>query len=227
MLKLYNTYFPNIVFITPYPIIENDRIISCNESYDGYYSYYCFKKVYEKYSKFKGYLYINDDIFVKIWELDNLDFNIPWFYLFSKFSSLDSKWPHYNDCSNIYEVLNNNFQWKNNLIKFLGFDDIPISIADFYYIPNYIASKFIIILEKMYNSKIFLECAVPTAMAIVLFHKYQLINIRALWEDERKNVINYLKKTFNQITIHPIKFSNIDFQNEINKYMYFINAKEY
>jgi hypothetical protein len=79
----------------------------------------------------------------------------------------------------------------------------------------------------MYNSKIFLECAVPTAMAIVLFHKYQLINIRALWEDERKNVINYLKKTFNQITIHPIKFSNIDFQNEINKYIYFINAKEY
>ena len=227
MLKLYNTYFPNIVFLTPYPIIENDKIISCNESFDGYYSYYCFKKVYEKYSKFKGYLYINDDLFVKIWELDNLDFNIPWFYMFYKLSRSYSKWPHYNECSNIYGIINNNSQWKNNLVKFLGFYDIPITLADFYYIPNYIASKFVIILEKMFNSKIFLECAVPTAMAIILLNKYQIINIKALWNDERKNVIYYLKKAFNQITIHPIKFSNIYFQNEINKYIYFINAKEY
>ena len=227
MLKLYNTYFPNIVFLTPYPIIENDKIISCNESFDGYYSYYCFKKVYEKYSKFKGYLYINDDLFVKIWELDNLDFNIPWFYMFYKLSRSYSKWPHYNECSNIYGIINNNSQWKNNLVKFLGFYDIPITLADFYYIPNYIASKFVIILEKMFNSKIFLECAVPTAMAIILLNKYQIINIKALWNDERKNVIYYLKKAFNQITIHPIKFSNIYFQNEINKYIYFINNKEY
>ena len=41
-----------------------------------------FQKVYNKYPNYKGYLYTNDDDFMKIWELNNLDFNIPWLYHF-------------------------------------------------------------------------------------------------------------------------------------------------
>ena len=82
ILKLYKKYFNNIIFIIPININESKNIISCNDSYYGYYSYICFKKLYIKYPKFRGYLFINDDVFVKIWELENLDFNIPWLYNF-------------------------------------------------------------------------------------------------------------------------------------------------
>ena len=63
---LYNKYFPNIIFIYPNNSPENN-ITSCNESERGYYSYICFKKIYLKYPNYKGYLYINDDLFLKVW----------------------------------------------------------------------------------------------------------------------------------------------------------------
>ena len=58
---------------------------------------------------------------------------------------------------------------ENKFKKFLGHTYyIPIEIADFYYIPNTIASKICEIFEVMYNSKIFLECAIPTSFGILL-----------------------------------------------------------
>ena len=227
MIKLYRKYFNNIVFITPNNInqINNNSItISCNNSFYGYFSYICLKKIYNKYPNFKGYLFINDDDFIKIWELDNLDFNIPWLY---KFHPIKKEWFHYERCKAIYDILNSNFDWKLNLIKFYGQYEIPVTISDFYYLPNSIISLFLEIIEKMYNSKIFLECAVPTSMGIILWPKYQIIHFRGLWGNERKKAIFYLKKEFNQITIHPIKFSNIYNKIKVNIYIYFINAMEY
>jgi hypothetical protein len=47
ILNLYYHFFPNIKFITPNTSIKSNEIniISCNESFYGYYSYICFKKV--------------------------------------------------------------------------------------------------------------------------------------------------------------------------------------
>ena len=226
LLKLYSPFFPNIVFITPNISNKSNEIniISCNDSFYGYYSYICFKKVYEKYSNYKGYLFINDDLFMKIWELDNFDFNIPWLYIFSP---IYQRWFHYFDCKNIYKVIDTYSYWKRNLINFMGFDSIPIALSDFYYIPNFMAIEFFDIFEKMFNSKIFLECAVQNTMGIILYNKYQLINIKPLWEKQRFNVINYLKTNYEEITIHPIKFSNKYHQEEVNKYIFFMNAKEF
>lgn len=222
LLKLYQNHFPNIIFI--YPININEKnIISCNESFHGYFSYICLKKVYKKYPNFKGYLFINDDVFLKVFEIENLDFNIPWFY---NFHYIKQKWPHYKSCIVIHNIFKN-IEYKNNLTNFLGFYDIPISIADFYYIPNSIIIKFCKILEEMYNYKLFLECSIPSTMAIINFPLYQIIYFIGLWGETRNKAIDYLKKDFEQITIHPIKFSNLYFQKEVNLYNYFINAKEY
>ena len=79
----------------------------------------------------------------------------------------------------------------------------------------------------MYNHKVFLECAVPTTMAILNSSKYQLIYFIGLWGKERKEAINYLKKAFEQITVHPIKFSNLINQKETLIYNFFINGIEY
>lgn len=36
-----------------------------------------FRKAYEKYPYMKGYLIIDDDYFIKPWEFENYNFNIP------------------------------------------------------------------------------------------------------------------------------------------------------
>ena len=222
--NLYQNYFDNLVFITP-DYINNKNIISCNETFQGIYSYICFQKVYQKYPNYKGYLYTNDDDFMKIWELKNLDFNIPWIYNFVQPSKY---WLKLSYCFNLYKILNNNYKWKLNLIKFLGYSYyIPAVISDFYYIPNYIANQICEIFKVMYNSRINLECAVPTSFGILLNREYQLIHFNALYGENRKKAINYLIKDNLQITIHPIKFFNFYFKKEVNQYIYFINAKEY
>ena len=223
MFKLYKKYFKNIVFLMPNNINKSD-IITCENSYYGYYSYICLKKIYKKYPNFKGYLFINDDDFMKVWELEKLDFNIPWLY---NLKLLFKKWYHYKHCKRIYKIFNNNIEWKINITKFLSFFDIPIMISDFYYIPQNIINKFLEIIEIMYNSKIFLECAIPSSFGILLLPKYQIIYFKGLWGEKRKKSINYLIKDFKQITIHPIKFSNKFLITKVDLYIDFINALDY
>ena len=226
LISLYQKNFPNIIFIYPSKM-QKTNIISCEESYNGYYSYKCFEKVYNKYPKYKGYLYINDDVYLKVWELENLNFNIPWLYQFHLLNNDWLDWIHYNRCIPLNNMIRNNVKWKKQLIKFNNYIGAIRNIADFYYLPNYYAFKLKNIFNEMFKSRIFLECAVPTSMGILSTHSYQIIYLNALWKEERKNVISYLYSKFNQITIHPIKFSFSNNQKNVNKYIFFINAINY
>ena len=221
--NLYNKYFPNIIFINP-SISKKPNVISCNKSYDGYYAYICFKKVYRKYRKYKGYLYINDDLFLKFWELQNLNFSLPWI---NQYNPIIRNWFYYSECLPLYNIFNNKIEWKNNIISFNGFFEIIYGNSDFFYLPNYYASKICNIFDRMFKSKIFLECAIPNSMGILLASKYQIIKIDALWEKQRENSINYLYNKSKQIMIHPIKLSNLTTQKKVNQYISFLNAKEF
>jgi len=46
---------------------------------------------------------------MKIWELDNLNFNIPWLY---QFVNLYKNWFHYGKCINIHNIITKNPDWK-------------------------------------------------------------------------------------------------------------------
>ena len=221
--NLYNTYFPNIIFVSP-SNTEEPNTISCEISNNGFYSYSCFKKIYIKYSNFKGYLYINDDLFLKFWELQNLNFSIPWL---NQYKPLNQSWYHYLRCLSLYSVFNKKKEWKNKIVSFNGFFEIIYGMSDFYYLPNNYALKICSILEEMYKSKIFLECAIPNSMGILLAPKYQIITINPLWGNQRNNVINYLFTKFDQVMIHPIKFSNKTYQIKIIEYVSFLKAKDF
>ena len=155
--NLYNESFPNIVFINP-SMNKMPNIFSCNTSYFGYYSYNCFKNVYLKYPNYKGYLYINDDLFLKFWELQNLNLSFPWL---NPYRPIKKKWYHYSECLPIYNIFNKKTDWKNNIVSFNGFFEIVAGMSDFFYLPNYYASKICNIFDEMFKSKIFLECAIP------------------------------------------------------------------
>ena len=66
MEEIYKKNFPNMVYIYPAEI-ENEKVITgiiiCPESKNGYYSYGCLEKVYQKYPNFKGYFFVNDDLY--------------------------------------------------------------------------------------------------------------------------------------------------------------------
>ena len=224
--KLYKN-FPNIVYLYPGKVeSNNDQIIECKESHQGYYSYRCIEYVYNKFPNYKGYLLTNDDNYMKVWELDNFDFSIPWYFLYEQFY-IAWWWMFYNYCKDLYNICDNNLEWKQKVIQFYGMYKIFSGLTDFYYIPNSYMKNYIELIKKMYDSKIFLECAVHTTFAIMAAPKYQVIRIRALYADERSRAINVLENEFEQIFIHPIKFSNDEFKHGVNKYNYFINSNDF
>ena len=118
-------------------------------------------------------------------------------------------------------------EWNNKIIKFNGYSEVLLAKADLFYLPNHYALKLLHLFEIMFNSSLFLECAFPTSIGILLAPKYQIIFIRPLGGKERKNVPNFLYSAYNQVTVHPVKFSNISYQDKIYQYILFINSNEY
>ena len=223
LLNLYQEYFPHMIFVYPGEINNNATYVSCPESHNGYYSYVCVKRVYELYPNKKGYLFLMDDDFLKVWELENFDFNIPWFYSFfkryGKFYKKSYKVGKY--------ILDIHLDWKKRYSKFLDSNTVAYAVSDIYYIPQNDIKTFCSMVDIMYKKKLFLETAVPLMMGIMLKERYQNIYFCGLWGDSRNNVIDYIRKANKQVTIHPIKFSNVTLRQEVTKYIFFINGREY
>ena len=229
MEEIYKKNFPNMVYIYPAEI-ENEKVIPgiiiCPESKNGYYSYGCLEKVYQKYPNFKGYFFVNDDLYIKVWELQFYDFSIPWFYQLRQ-RDINSHWYHYKSCVHLNDMYNNNSEWKRNITNFFGVYKVISGLSDLYYIPQDYIIRFIELGREMLKQKIFLECAVQSIFAIISAPKYHIIFLRALWGNERAKCINVLHDEFKQISIHPIKFSNDNHKEAIRKYNYFINANDF
>ena len=235
MIQLYRRYFPQIVFINPeYDTDNNNTVISCPESNKGFYAYMCFRKVYNKFQNMKGYLIINDDNFLKSWELENFDYNIPWFNNFHIFQWNNSLYNYTKlsiltktNLKNLDTAFNRNLEWKKNITQFIGHYAIAKALVDNVYFPNSMFNKFIEIIEQMYKMNIFIEFAIPNVLGIMLLPKYKITSILAIWGRNRRNIIKYLKENNDYYFIHPIKLSKQIYWKEINLYIYFINAEDF
>ena len=223
MLKLYHDYFPNMIFLYPGEIENNETYLACPESYMGYYYYKCVKRVYQRFPNYRGYIFLMDDNYLKVWELENLDFNIPWlnhyFYRFREYNTLQ-----YIEAKKVFDI---NPKWRTMYRKFLRSDILAYSVSDLYYLPNEDLAKFSTMVDEWYKQRVFLETAIPTMIALLLKPKYQVFFFLALWNEGREMVVKFLRTEESQITIHPIKFSNVTLQDVVSKYIFFMNAKEY
>ena len=227
MLNLYKKNFPNIVFVSSsleeYDDHKGIHILSCPESLNDSLSYICMKKIYKKYNNMKGYLVLNNEILLKIWELDNFDFDIPWLcsYNIIDNNSLTAKY------DGIKNVLNSKLELKTKLYKFLGKEGIAQGMPHFYYLPNYAIKNFIDISQLMYNNHVPEEIAIPNIMGILLLPKYQYVYFIDLNKEEIKTVMNYIKKVHEQVLVYPVDYTREDYRNEIDKYIYFMKAEDY
>jgi hypothetical protein len=207
----------------PGEIKNNETYVACPESHRGYYSYVCMKRVYELYPNKKGYLFLMDDDYLKVWELENLDFDIPWFYHFF----IRNRRFYDQTYSRAKTILNIHPEWKKRYRNFLGSGIVAYAVSDIYYIPQKDMANFCSMVNTMYERRVFLETAVPTIMGIILKERYQIILFAGLWKERRNFVIEYLEKAEKQLTIHPIKFSNPIYQEAVNKYIYLMNGRDY
>ena len=220
--NLYSKYFTNIIFISPGKIEYNNTIL-CPESGNGMFAYICFRKLYDKYPNFKGYIIINDDNFLKPWEIENLNFDLPWINYFDYKRQSATFFSGYKLLEN---MINNNKTIMDNIFKLMGNTVVPKLWIDSIYMPNSLINKMTDIFEEMHNKKIFLELAVPTAFAIKSIKEFQIINSILIWF-ERKFMCDFLKKSYNYLCIHPIKLSIENLREALYQYIYFINGNEY
>ena len=238
LIELYKKYFPHIVFLKEgYNNLTQENIVECKESFRGFYSYICFRSVYNKYPNMKGYLFLNDDNFIKPWDLENLDFNIPWMNIIRKHSNTSKTFSNFTNTSlwkrlnhtyiNTNYFFNKNIRWKNNYTKCFGSSDILNILVDLIYFPKDIMSKFCDIVETMYDLRIFLQTAMPTALGILVLKRIQLLPYIFLWKKERKLIFKYLRNSYSFIEVHPIKFSKDLNKKLVNDYIEFMNCREY
>ena len=227
MFKLYKKNFPNIVFVSSileeYNDFKGNHILSCPESHNGSLSYICMEKIYKNYRNMKGYLVLNNEILLKIWELDNFDFDIPWLcsYNISDNKSLSAKY------NGIKKLINTKLDLKANLTKFLGKEGIAQGMPYFYYLPNYAIKNFIGISKLMYENHVPEELAIPNMMGMLLLPKYQYVYFLELNKQEIKTVMKYIKKVHEQVLVYPVDYTRKDYQDEVDKYIYFMKADDY
>ena len=165
----------------------------------------------------KGYLYLTNKILLKIWELDYLDFDSPWFCSYN-----------YTTNDNLVNLLNANNNYKNNLEKFLGKKNaIAKSLPHFFYLSKNSIENIAPIFEEFYKNKISQEYAVINAMGIALLPKYQLIYFSELNNEQLNNIMNYVRKVNEQILVYPIDYTKKEIQDEVDKYYYFMKAEEF
>ena len=224
LINLYRKYFSHIISISPGNIAEKSNIISCQNSSNGRLAYICFRKVYEKYHNFKGYLIVNDDNIMKPWELEGINQDIPWINLFDFTRTYVNK---LKDYKLLKEMIRNNITFSEKIFKMIGDNEPPKIWNDMLYLPNSIMKKYCDILDELFNKKIFHELATAFAFGIMSLNEYKVINSLLIWGKERNNMINIFKNSFGFAFVHPIKISYIYKKEKVYEYYYFINGESF
>ena len=128
-----------------------------------------FRKVYEKYPYMKGYLIIDDDYFIKPWEFENYNFNIP--------QTNEIHRVYKNNYIFLNNQINNNIYYSNNNIsESFGYNIISQLQVELLYFLKSIIIEVYDLVEEMYNQKIFLELVIPTTIGFLDLKKIQIIN---------------------------------------------------
>ena len=218
MRTIYTKNFPNIIFISSLTESNNDKeIFYCPEAKEKELSYICINKIYKQYQNMKGYLYLTNKILLKIWELDYLDLDIPWFCSFN-----------YTQNAQLENLLNSNNDYKINLEKFFGKKNvIAKTLPHFFYLSKDSVDKVSIIFEEFYKNKISQDFAIINAMGIALLPRYQYIYYTGINSEQLEIVMNHTRKANEQIFVYPIDYTRKDYREEVDKYYYFMKAEEF
>lgn len=135
-----------------------------------------FRKVYEKYPYMKGHSIIDDDYFIKPWEFENYNFNIPQTNEIHIRTILGFR-VYKNNYIFLNNQINNNIYYSNNNIsESIGYNIISQLWVELLYFLKSIIIEVYNLVGEMYNQKIFLELVIPTTIGFLYLKEIQIIN---------------------------------------------------
>ncbi len=222
--KLYEPWFPNIVFYGPgiYPEV--------NEFYHdrGYFAYAGISHAMEKYPGYRGYLQLHDDCILNCWNINKFDKSKLWVcYEPEYFNSVRQGcgkinleingmtwWPWWHGHMG-YSAINNAYhqlpiKFRSILEANCSSNAILVSYSDMVYIPREYKDNLTELTNIFHRSHVFLEIAIPTICGCL----------------DSMNNWEYLKPKLGQTehdyeptvdAYHPLKLSNKNNREFIEK----------
>jgi len=238
--EIYSKEFPNIVF---YADIEKEKCpkeIVPIDTFHGSYQYHALSDAIIRYPGYKGYLFINDDVFVKYWKLKRLNKDKFW-EAWNVKDPERAKKENYKSTgykTNLFEEDPKDRKWafKNrkeelklayNCIDKKYLDMLEQSTgnrkiwvgqtADFIYVPGKFAKEFTILASWFYDIKVWFAIAIPNIIRMIdKEENFEKVYAVYLWREQRINWKNYVYKEEVEF-IHPIKFSKEDTRKYIKQ----------
>jgi len=239
--EIYESTFPNIVFYAHVKKEESPKEVIPIDTSHGRYQYRALSDAIIRYPGYRGYLFINDDVFIKYWKLNRLDkdkFWEPWnikdpekakkenlkFVEYkSNIFENDRFWAFKFEKENLRLIYNCiNKKYLNMLEQSTGNRKIWVGqTADFIYVPGKFAKEFAILANWFYD--IGVRFAITISNIIRMLDKqenFDKVYAVYLWGTERERWKNYIIKEEVEF-VHPLKLSNQNtrkfIRNIINK----------
>lgn len=236
LTKLYEPFFPHIVFYGPEEVLDQVRPCPEGRETNGYYAYTGMADAMQRYPDYEGYFWLNDDCAIFIWNLTHLDKKKIWATsigfpnvaknIASGIYHLERKDPapwcwwklNSKQCKIVYEALPED----NRIImeKDFGPRNIVCGPAEACYIPRSYAKDFIELSNLCIANKLFIEIAFPMMLACLEYmDKRETLNIEWGLNNKRMRQLTNLKYPWNFTResfflhkkiacCHPLKFSN-------------------
>lgn len=171
--------------------------------------------------KYKGYMFLSDDLVVRNTSIQTLSRDSIWFpthssmTLVEPWNSQNHSWCWFNSknigVGSMQRILSSNEHIRNGLRVCTGSEHawyINKGQSDFIYIPASAAKSFLNVVGVFSANKLFLEIALPTYVnCFAPTHiKLETLSLCTFWEQERNSLTHYMKHcNASHALVHPIK----------------------
>ena len=207
--QFYGTFFPHMVFYGP----KRSQMHFIDHS-KGYFGYKVLADAMEKYPDYDGYLFMNDDCMMNIWNFRRFDCSKLWFTYSGKipFSVHLKKtgWPWWATSMGV-DALEKSLKhlpetYKKQLVENLGPGNVTCAASDVVYIPQRLRKDCIVMCNLFATYKLFLEVAVPLICACIEpGSNWEQFKTLYLWGNDRRLLADKYSTGYD--FVHPVKLS--------------------
>lgn len=204
--QLYNPYFPNIVFYGP---TEHPEIHQYNAN-SGIFGYMAIALAMEKYPNYAGYLFVEDDCVMNLWNYVRFDKTKIWMADHNSRRIFDfnehAKWSHWNNASwgsvaakKAYKKLPK--KYFKMLVKNCGGPNKAMGgMSDIVYFPAKYKNDVIQLCKLFLNENVFIEITIPTiACCLDNIYNCESLHGRSCYLRPYNTYLDF---------VHPVKFSS-------------------
>jgi hypothetical protein len=190
--------------------------------------------IFESEAKYKGFLFVHDDLVVRSSIIKALDRDSIWFADQSWKSLLEPwylrnhSWPYFNNnnfgIERMQRILKSNKKIRNVLRNCTGnTHEWFHGQSDFFYIPAIAARSFLDVVGIFSSEKLTVEIALPTYVNCFAPKHVPLVTLKlcTFWEKERGNLTHYQRNCDSSYAlVHPLKMLSVNHYQYMKTILY-------